>query len=160
MKERYLGESSGASDIRYLAVEEVEGLHERVMIDTGDRPRRLQFPDKLEMAVYRPQNFAFYEGADVIRQAAVLAVGISEAQAFEKGNKRTAVAAMDTFLRLNGWEYAGDPVAVAVRLDGIAQRLNAIRDENVSRKSGEFMAEVAAFEGWLRARVGPLAAGG
>jgi death on curing protein len=43
-------------------------------------------------------------------QAAVLAHGIAEAQAFVDGNKRTALIAMLTFLEVNGWAVsAKDP---------------------------------------------------
>jgi len=56
-----------------------------------------------------------YEGADVVRQAALLASGISQAQAFMDGNKRTAFLATDVFLERNGLVLTGDPLAFVQR---------------------------------------------
>jgi death-on-curing protein len=56
----------------------------------------------LEGALGRPASYAHYEQADLALQAAVLAHGIAEAQAFLDGNKRVALVSMLTFLELNG----------------------------------------------------------
>ena len=55
-------------------------------------------------ALARPLWHAAYGGADLALQAAVLAHGIGEGQLFIDANKRTALAALRTFLRLNGWD--------------------------------------------------------
>jgi death-on-curing protein len=49
-------------------------------------------------------------------QAAVLAVGVAEAQAFGDGNKRTGLVAALTFLGLNGHPFRGDRLRLAERL--------------------------------------------
>ena len=87
----------------YLTLLDVVAIHERVMRAGGYHPRPLLRPDLLESALYRPQQAAYYEEADIIQQAALLAVAISEAQAFEDGNKTTAFACLDLFLRENGY---------------------------------------------------------
>jgi death-on-curing protein len=51
-------------------------------------------------------TYAHYQGADLAMQAAVLAHGICEAQPFVEGNKRTALAAMLTFILVNGYELS------------------------------------------------------
>jgi death-on-curing protein len=56
----------------------------------------------LEAAIARPQAYAHYEAADLALQAAALAHGIAESQLFIDGNKRVALAAMHTFLLING----------------------------------------------------------
>jgi death-on-curing protein len=48
-------------------------------------------------------NYAHYKGADFAMQAAVLASGIAETQPFVEGNKRAALAAMLTFIAVNGF---------------------------------------------------------
>lgn len=58
----------------------------------------------LEGALMRPQTRAHYESADIASQAAALAHGIAETQSFIEGNKRTALAALLTFLAVNGYE--------------------------------------------------------
>ena len=52
----------------------------------------------------RPKTHAHYEDADIALQAAGLAHGIAETQPFIEGNKRTALAALLTFLAVNGFE--------------------------------------------------------
>ena len=91
----------------------------------------------------RPQMAAYYEGADVVRQAALLGFGISQAQAFLDGNKRTAYLALNTFLRMNGLTYAGDRLELARQFEHIAERSHD-PDEAID-----------AFEAWLRERVQP-----
>lgn len=64
----------------------------------------------LEGALARPRSYAAYEDADLALQAAALAHGIAESQAFIDANKRLALVAMLTFLELNGYRVeAPDP---------------------------------------------------
>jgi death-on-curing protein len=86
---------------------------------------------------------AYYEGADIVRQATVLAIGISRAQAFVDGNKRTAYAALDTFLRLNQLAFSGRPLDLAQQLEAVASRADSL-DAATDR-----------VEAWLRDKVGP-----
>jgi death-on-curing protein len=64
---------------------------------------QLRNPDGLEGALARPRNYAHYQSADFALQAAVLAIGIAETQPFVEGNKRAALAAMLTFIAVNGF---------------------------------------------------------
>ena len=63
-----------------------------------------------------------------VAQAVALAVGISQAQAFEDGNKRAAFAAADVFLRFNGLVFEGDDLEFARRLEEIADSDRSRRD--------------------------------
>jgi len=56
----------------------------------------------LEAALARPASYAHYEDADLALQAAALAHGLAEGQPFIEGNKRLALAALHTFLLVNG----------------------------------------------------------
>lgn len=134
---------SPSEDVTYLSLADVLALHEAVMERTGYAPAPLRDPGALESAVLKPQMAAYYEGADLVRQAALLAIGISQAQAFLDGNKRTAFAALDVFLRLNGHAYDGEPVALGEQLEDLAARPDRL--EAVTRR----------FEDWLRPQVGP-----
>ncbi len=104
----------------YLTLLDVVAIHERVMRAGGYQPRPLLRSELLESALYRPQQAAYDEDADLIRQAALLAVAISEAQAFEDGNKTTAFACLDLFLRENGYLLHRAQRAVADMLIAIA----------------------------------------
>ena len=115
----------------------VVALHETVMRNMGWSPAPLRDEGALASAVMRPQMAAHYEGADIVRQAALLAIGISQAQAFVDGNKRTAFATLKLFLNLNGHELVVEPLAVAKALERVAEA-----DDRA--KAGE------DFEAWLR----------
>jgi death-on-curing protein len=131
------------SPTQYLSLAEVIAIHESAMRRLGDEPKPLRDEGLLDSAVLRPQMAAYYEGADVTRQAALLGVGISQAQAFLDGNKRTAYLALNTFLRMNGLTYSGDRLELAKQLEQLAGR------------SSEPDAAIDAFEAWLRQYVQP-----
>src|ERR1700720_259184 len=59
----------------------------------------------LEAALYRPQT-GYY--ADLIEEAAALWESLAQNHAFIDGNKRTAFAAMYTFLAINGARLTAD----------------------------------------------------
>lgn len=127
-------------ETQYPSVAEVMAIHEHILRKLGEAPRPLRDEGLLESAVMRPQMAAWYEGADLIRQAALLATGISQAQAFIDGNKRTAFATIDAFLWVNGWAIVSEPLELAYRLEQFADR------------SGD-PAAIDDFEAWLRDNV-------
>src|SRR5215204_3155547 len=128
---------------RYPTLAEVIAIHETVMRSLGDVPKPLRDEGLLESALARPQMAAYYEGADIVRQAALLGTGISQAQAFLDGNKRTAFQTLDAFLWVNGWEYVGEPLELARQFEQLAERSN--QPDQV----------IDAFEAWLRPYVQP-----
>ena len=131
------------AEIYFLSLADVLALHEMVMERFGSGPSPLRDERLLESAVMRSQMAAYYSDADIIRQSALLAVDISQAQAFIDGNKRTAFAACDVFLRLNGLFFAGEPLANAQQIEVITQR------------KGDREAATNQFEQWLREHVAP-----
>ncbi len=110
------------AETRYLSVLDVEALHVFIMERTGDPPSPLRDRGLLEAAEMRPQMAAYYENADLIGQAALIAVAISQAQAYLQGNKRTAFIAADVFLRSNGCVFTGDPLEMARQLEAVSTR--------------------------------------
>jgi death on curing protein len=135
------------SDTQYLSLADVIAIHERAMRLLGAAPNPLRGEGLLSSAVMRPQMAAYYEGADIVRQAALLGVGISQTQAFLDANKRTAYLALNTFLRMNGWTNSGDRLALARQFEQFAGR------------SSDVDAAINAFESWLRERVEPWGEG-
>lgn len=125
----------------YLTALDVEGLHVFIMEKTGEAPSPLRDRLLLESAVVRPQMAAHYADADLVEQCALLAVGISQAQAFVEGNKRTAFIAADVFLRANGCLFTGDPLEMAQQLEAVATRTESEAEAR------------ALFTEWLRAHV-------
>ena len=104
-------------------------------------PAPLRDRGLLESAVMRPQSAAYYKGADLVRQAALLAIGIAQNQPDVDGNKRTAYIAMLVFLRSNGRPSEGDHLALAVQLETVAERIDSL-DAATDR-----------FAAWLRESV-------
>jgi death-on-curing protein len=88
----------------YLTVAEVLAMHsdqiERYGGASGLRDQGL-----LEAALYRPQT-GYY--ANLIEEAAALWESLSQNHAFVDGNKRTAFAAMYTFLAINSARLTPD----------------------------------------------------
>jgi death-on-curing protein len=135
------------AQLRYPSLAEVIAIHERVMRGLGEAPRPLRDEGLLESALNRPQMATYYEGADIVRQATLLGTGISQAQAFLDGKKRTAFQTLDVFLWVNGWEFVGEPLELAKQFEQFAER------------SGEPDAAIDTFEAWLRERVQPRGEG-
>lgn len=132
----------------YLVLDEVIVIHDDLMQLSGSPPYPLLRRDLLESALARPLNAANYEEADLIRQATLLAVGVSQSQGFGDGNKRTALGAADVFLRLNGLLFHGNPTRFGCYLEFIAQPPEDPDDERVRRAC---IARVTdQFEHWLR----------
>lgn len=133
--------------IRHLSLVslvEVVALHAEIMGRTGSAPMPLRDEGTLESSVHRTRMVSAYGGEDdPIRLATLLAVGISQAQAFVEGNKRTAYIAADAFLRLNGLRYAGDPLAMSDRLTDVAERI------------GDRQGAEDDFAAWLRPLIQP-----
>ena len=132
------------TEIRYLSLADVLALHQAIMEKFGVGPAPLREEGLLESAIMRPRMAAYYEEVDIIRQAVLLAIGVSQAQAFLDGNKRTAFAACDVFLRLNGIVIIGDPIELALQLEAIAERTSNLE------------AATDRFEVWLRVLIHPL----
>lgn len=128
----------------YLAVPEVIEIHRQMMISMNTHPAPLRSEHLLESAVMRPQAIAWYGGANLADQAAVLAVGISQNQPFLDGNKRTAYSAMSVFLRVNGYTVSGAPLNIAKQLVAVAEREGMLEEAT------------AAFAMWLRERLAPV----
>lgn len=100
-------------------------IHDEAMVASGYEPARLISPEKIESAIARSRQLMSYEpGADLVAQAVRLAAGISQAQAFLKGNKRAAAGVADAFLDANGLTFEGDLTAFSCWLICIAGNIN------------------------------------
>jgi death on curing protein len=66
----------------------------------------LREPELLDSALARPRNAFAYGEEDIAALAVRLLAGLSQAHAFEQGNKRTSFVAMTQFLAINGYDLA------------------------------------------------------
>lgn len=115
----------------YLTVADVLGIHTALMQRYGGASG-VRDPGALEAALFRPQT-GYYD--DIVSEAAALMESLAINHPFVDGNKRIAFAAVDVFLRINGWRLQRAPMQVYAE---IMQML----------ESGTF--DIARLDPWLR----------
>lgn len=82
----------------YLTLLEVLAIHDRLLVEFGGAGG-IRDPGGLESALFRPQT-GYYD--DTVAEAAALLESLLVNHPFVDGNKRTAFAVADIFLRMNG----------------------------------------------------------
>ena len=105
-----------ASEPVWLDADLLIAFNELTVAETGE-PHHLRDLGLLESAAARPINHWNYGEHDVLALAVSLLVGIGRNHPFVQGNKRTAFAALEYFLYLNGYQLAvedGDDLAELV----------------------------------------------
>lgn len=115
----------------YLTVADVLGMHAVLMQRYGGASG-VRDPGALEAALFRPQT-GYYD--DIVAEAAALMESLAINHPFVDGNKRIAFAAVDVFLRINGWRLQCAPMQIYA---GMMQMF----------ESGSF--DIAHLEPWLR----------
>lgn len=124
-------------ETRYLSYADAVLLHIELMRSIGE-PRYGAFERSLvESALARPIHAAHYEGADLIRQAASLCLGLIKNHPWVGGNKRTATAIVDEFLLWNSVEL----------ISSTRENIEMVRAVEADRW------KVDEIEAWLRQRV-------
>lgn len=95
-------------DVVWLDAETVEKLND-VALYEGEPHSRNPGSD-LEGALARPRGHYHYGGVDSLYElAALYAIALTKAHAFQDGNKRTALLAVRAFLKANGMEFDHGP---------------------------------------------------
>lgn len=126
---------------RWIPLAAIHIIHDRQIARHGGTPG-LRDQALLEAGLDRPRNRSAYEPeADLAALAAALTFGIAKAHAYVDGNKRTALVAALTFLRINGLYMRPDPQEGFAMMEGIA-------DSSVSEQQ---------FADWLRQNQTPYA---
>lgn len=96
------------SERDFLTVADVLALHEVLILRYGGSPG-VRDLGALESAINRPQT-GYYE--DILSEAAALFESLAINHPFVDGNKRIAFAAVDVFLRINGWQLQREPMQI------------------------------------------------
>ncbi|MYB31358.1 MAG: type II toxin-antitoxin system death-on-curing family toxin [Acidobacteria bacterium] len=118
----------------FLTLAEILAIHTD-QIEAHGGTEGIRDPGLLEAALYRQQT-GYY--SDLVEEAAALWESLSQNHPFLDGNKRTAFAAMHTFLQINGAELAVDAKDAYEFVSGLYET-GTFRFENL--------------EPWLRSRV-------
>jgi death-on-curing protein len=84
-------------------------LMQRVLIERFGGAHGLRDAGALESALFRPQS-GYY--SDLVHEAAALFESLAMNHPFVDGNKRIAFAAVDVFLRVNGYRLRAKPMTV------------------------------------------------
>ncbi len=92
----------------YLTVADVLGMH-AVLLQRYSGASGVRDPGALEAALFRPQT-GYYD--DIVTEAAALLESLAINHPFVDGNKRSAFAAADVFLRINGWRLRRPPMQI------------------------------------------------
>jgi death-on-curing protein len=132
---------SSPSSVRYVTADELWAMNDGILQQTGGYAI-LRDRGALESAAMRPQSLAYYEGADLVTQAASLITGLALNHPFLDGNKRTAAIAGYIFLDLNGWRLAYNGAEYGRQLEAFVL-------------AHDREAALAAFVTWLRAHLVP-----
>ena len=98
----------------------IELLHSESIAEHGGADG-LRDEGLFEPALARAQNLFVYEGVtDLPRLAATYAFGLAKNHAFVDGNKRIALIAAGTFLRLNGKRLVADQAQTTLIMLSVA----------------------------------------
>ena len=71
-------------------------------------------------ALAPPEHLATYGEPDTAAQAAAYGYGMYRNHPFIDGNKRTALLAVELFLRLNGWQLVANDSECVLTMVGVA----------------------------------------
>lgn len=94
-------------EITYLKTKDVVLIHFMIMKKYGEgRQSGIKEQSLLESAVHRPQQSAFSKDAysELFEKAAAFFESFARNHWFYNGNKRTALASLDVFLKKNGYK--------------------------------------------------------
>jgi len=121
----------------YLTYSDAVEHHFDLMLSYGEIRFGVDSRDLIKSALARPKQAAFYENADVSRQAATLCFGLIKNHPWLGGNKRTATHLTEIFLELNNFRLNYELVEI------VELSLNVESD----------VWKVNEIENWLRNRV-------
>jgi len=116
-------------ETKYLSYSDAALIHILLMRLSGETLYGVFDRDLVESALARPRHAAAYENADLIRQAATLCYGLIKNHPWVGGNKRTATAITNEFMKLNGSRIValtGEVIELALAIEGEAYRVNEI----------------------------------
>ena len=124
----------------WVARQTVDEMHADLLAEHGGAPG-LRDEALLESALARPRQIFAYADCDLVQLAAAYVTGIVKNHPFVDGNKRTAYAAMELFLWLNGLELLATDADCVITMLGVA--------------AGDI--KEAALADWLKQQTEPIA---
>jgi death-on-curing protein len=126
--------------LQYFSYAEAVAIHIFLMQEYGETRYDVADRTLIGSALARPQQAAAYENADLIRQAATLCFGLIKNHPWFGGNKRTATAITQAFLKKNHLIYyarVGETLQMVLNVEADIWKVDEI-------------------EAWLRERIHPF----
>jgi death-on-curing protein len=103
----------------WVPVEAVRAMHLELLAEHGGLPG-VRDVNLLESALARPKNLWAYEHPTMAELAASYGFGLAKNRPFADGNKRIALAVVDTFLGMNGYDFVVPEAEAADTIRGLA----------------------------------------
>lgn len=99
----------------------ITAIHAELLAEHGGLQGSVD-DNALEATLARPQQHEHYAnpGATLSELAAAYGFGFARNHCFKDGNKRVALAAIDVFLQLNGYELIASEVDTVVTIEALA----------------------------------------
>lgn len=92
------------SKVIFLSADEITAINIYAVTLSGE-PHGFNNESLLESSANAPKHYCLYQGCDnVLMLGAVLAESLTRNHIYRQGNKRTALAAMQRLIEINGWE--------------------------------------------------------
>lgn len=106
---------------RWVPEQAVIAMHDELIAEHGG-DFGLRDLGLLSASLARPQHlFAYSDSASLFELAAAYAFGLAKNHAFVDGNKRIALAVIDVFLRLNGYELVAAEEEAVIRINKLVE---------------------------------------
>lgn len=104
----------------WLERRDIDFFYGELMSEFGGLPGPPK-EDALAATLARPQNLLGYEpNSSLYDLAASYGFGFARNHCYPDGNKRLALASMDTFLYLNGYDLVADEAEAVVTVNAVA----------------------------------------
>ncbi|NEO15180.1 MAG: type II toxin-antitoxin system death-on-curing family toxin [Moorea sp. SIO1F2] len=106
---------------RWVPEQAVIAIHDELIVEHGGC-FGLRDPNLLSSSLARPQHlFAYSDSASLFDIAAAYAFGLAKNHPFVDGNKRIALAVIDVFLRLNGYELVAAEEEAVIKINNLVE---------------------------------------
>ncbi len=105
---------------RWVPESAVKAIQKELIAEHGGA-EELRDPGLLSASLARPRHlFSYNEAATLFDLAAAYAYALTKNHCFIDGNKRTALAVVDVFLRMNGYNLIAPEAEAVVMMLGLA----------------------------------------
>ncbi|NEP22729.1 type II toxin-antitoxin system death-on-curing family toxin [Moorena sp. SIO3I6] len=106
---------------RWVPEQAVIAIHDELIVEHGGCSG-LRDPNLLSSSLARPKHlFAYSDSASLFDIAAAYAFSLAKNHPFVDGNKRIALAVIDVFLRLNGYELVAAEEEAVIKINNLVE---------------------------------------